>query len=334
MFRPIVLILTSILTLLNASPAEAKLKDFVKLDKFSDVNLGLWASGDGDQTWTNLHCVASSNYNNKFNDPPPIKTPPAVHMPYQFRVKDRAAPAGYYLYLDDDDTNTGSSRLQVSFEHRDIKEGTAFEGLSDNVYDAHGHDGQFNKCKNGKNSELRLVINSAELSKARAGTYTGNFQFRVRGGSSGTKVRSRQISFTIDVAESVRISGLNNIPLGSWSGVGDLTGSETFCIYSNNAAAAYNVLISSSQQDGAGNFRLANGTLTSFINYSIRFADSALGAGVAVGLLPLSGNGSNGQADCGGVSNARLIVDLAEVDLVGSSSDTYSDTITLLVAPE
>jgi len=328
------LILFAGATLLFSSNTDAKVADFLKIDKFNGVNLGLWAVGDGGQNWINLHCVASSNYNNAYTDPPPVKVPPAVHMPYQFKVIDLGSPVGYFFYLDDDDTNTGNSKIQVSFDHRDIKAGTAYEGLGDNVYDVHAHDGQFKKCKNGKNSEIQMLMSNTELTKARAGQYSGNFRFRVIGGSSGTVERARKILITIDIAESVRISELNNIPLGSWSGTGDMTGDETFCIYSNNDSAAYNVTVSSNQQDGGGNFRLANGPLSSFVNYQLRFADTALGAGVSVGLLPISGTGSNTQSNCNGNNNARLIVDILEADLVSSATDNYSDTVTLLVAPE
>jgi len=257
-----------------------------------------------------------------------------VHLPYRFKIEDLAPGTGFYLYLDNDTSHVGNARINLSFSHRDVKAGASQETLTNNAYDSHSHEGQFKLCKNTKNSELQMDISNAGLSQARAGLYTGQFRVSVIGGTNGTKKRRRIFTVQIRVAESVRVSALDNINLGSWSGTGNLSASETFCVYSNNSAAAYNVLITSTQQDGSGNFRMTNAGLSTYIAYTLSFADSAIGASTTVKSLAISGIGNNAASNCAGIDNARLDVNFLEASLSGVSSDVYTDTLTLLVAPE
>tara|TARA_R110002111_G_scaffold139222_3_gene204997 strand:+ start:1296 stop:2285 length:990 start_codon:yes stop_codon:yes gene_type:complete len=320
------------LILLICLPANARLRDYVNVAALSNRNLGTWSAGDGDRVWQSTHCVASSNYNNTYNDPPPVVSPAAVHEPYQFRITDTAAATGYHLYLDDDPSNTGNARIEATFEHRDIKVGTGYEVLSDGVYDTHGHTGQFKRCNNGDNSEIQMTLNETELVNARAGQYRGRFEAEATGGSSGTTTHSRNLVLRVTVAEIVRVSSLDNVLLGNWSGSGDMQGDETFCVYSNNDSAGYTIDFSSPNKSG-NVFRLGNDTLTEFVEYDLVFADSALGTGTAVGRRTVSGTGSNSAADCGSVDNARISVNVSAASLGAATPDSYSDTITLLVAP-
>ena len=326
------IIVVLLLALTISMEVEARLRDYVNMERFTSRNLGTWSAGDGDRVWNHTHCVASSNYNDTFSDPPPVRTPAAVHEPYQFQIFDEAPSAGYYFYLDDDNTNVGNARLSAAFEHRDVKVGTTFEALSDGVYDTHSHTGQFRGCSNGDNSEVQMTVLETELENARAGRYRGRFRAEAIGGSSGTKVHGRNLVMTLNVAEIVRVSALDNVLLGQWGGSGDLVGNENFCVYSNNDSAGYSISFSSPNESG-GTFRLANGTNTEFVDYQLEFADSVGGAGTTVGTGALSGSGSNVAADCGGVNNAQLSVLVVESDLSLATPDSYSDTITILVAP-
>lgn len=127
---------------------------------------------------------------------------------------------------------------------------------------------------------------------------------------------------------------MDNIDLGSWPG-GDINATETFCVYSNNASAAYNVMITSQNQDGAANFSLVNSDGSASVPYALMFNDSAGGgAGATVGGSALSGTGTNNSVDCGGADNAMLTVKIAEPDLASVPADSYNDTLTLVVSPE
>ena len=314
---------------------EARQKEYVSIGKIKAGHLGTWSIGDDRQIWTSIHCVASYYYyKNKQRDPHHHIKRPAVRTPYQLKVTDRAAPPGYYMYLNHNDTNTGNARIQVFFRHRDIKGGATRQKLSDDVYDSHFNKGQLKKCGDGDNSELQMMIPNSELAKARAGRFHGKFRVGVIGGRSGTATKRKNIEFSINISQSVRISGLDNINLGTWAGRGDIVDKESFCIYSNNSSAGYNVTVSSPQQDGTGNFRLANAGQTQFIAYKLLFSDRVGGAGTVVTNTSISSNGNNSSLICGGRANAELTVKLSEINLRPARSNSYSDTITLLIAPE
>ena len=177
---------------------QAGKNNFADLAAWSDVSFGLWPVGDVSQARTSLGCAASSNYNNQFDDPPPAKTPPAVHLPYNFRAIARATAGSFILYLDGDTANTGNATIQVSMSHRDIKEGTGYEILTESVYDSHAHDGQFKNCNNGDNSELLVSITSVELERSREGLFTARMRANNKGGNDGvTTGKKKKLVFHI-----------------------------------------------------------------------------------------------------------------------------------------
>jgi len=321
--------------LLLAGNIQARQRNYCQLERMPDIAFGLWSAGDGSQARTSLVCAASSNYNDQFGDPPPVRNPPAVHLPYNFQAIDRDTAGGFVLYLDGNTANTGNATIQVSMSHRDIKQGTGYELLTESTWDTHFHDGQFRNCGNGDNSELLVSITSAELERSRAGLFSGRMRAIIQGGTTGTKAsRNRNFAVSVSIANIVKVSALDNITLGTYSGVGNITQEETFCVYSNNAAAAYNVAISSAYQDGGGNFFLKNAPQTESIPYTLQFIDSAvLPGGTVVSTTPIAGTGNNTSVSCGGADNAKLTVTINQADLLASKTDNYDDTLILLVAP-
>ncbi len=314
-----------------ASAALCASSDFVELGILQDFSFAMWASGDGDQSAAQVTCAASAD-TNKTNPRPRDQ---ASRFPYDHRVSDLAPSPGYYVYLNNDTTNTGNARIAAVIRHRDVIEGTGYESLNDDIYDSHAHDGQFRNCLNGDNSELSLTINAAELEKARAGSYTGNFRAEIRGGLSGTTTDAKDFRVTIDVANLVKISSLQNIDLGSWSGTGAVDVTAPFCVYSNNASAAYNITITSPNQDASANFFLVDAGATAQIPYTLWFKDDTTpGMGVTVSDLPISGTGNNSATNCAGLDNAKLSLTISQPDLEVVPPDVYGDTLTLLVAPE
>ncbi len=135
----------------------------------------------------------------------------------------------------------------------------------------------------------------------------------------------------VEIADRVQISGLDDIDLGTYSGSGDLDGSDAFCVY-RNGTGGYEVTISSPQADD-GAFRLRSGD--EFIAYSVTFNDEAeITGGSAVNSGDkLAGTGSATSVTCGNGSNASLGVSIAAVALQAAPTGVYTDTITLLVEP-
>jgi hypothetical protein len=316
--------------------AFAGLKDYMNVYNIPNSNFafGTWAYGDGGQSLTATFCVASSNYRNAYSNPPPVVSPPAVHEPYDFKVTDRAGPAGYFMYLDRNESNIGNARLSVQVEHRDLLSGNTWVTLSDGVYGNHAHNGQFRNCKSGKNSQIRISILTTELEQARAGPYRVKLTATGRGGSSGTALDSDNFRADITVANIVRITGLADVGLGTYSAFGDVNVEEAFCVYSNSDSAAYNLSVSSPNQDGSNNFYLKTSDLSGSIPYSLYFKSNiTAGLGAQVLGAPLPGNGNNSSSNCGGANNAKISVKVLSTAMSGASTGSYKDTLTVLIAP-
>ncbi len=320
-----------------ASGVSAGVADYFNLYNVPNaaLNFGNWAYGDGGQSKTATFCIASSNYNNAYNDPPPAVVPPAVHELYTFKVADRSAPAGFFMYLDNDDTNTGNARIAIQVQHRDRKAGNAWVALIDNTLDGHTHTGQFKGCRNGKNSQLRIIIANAELEQARAGPYRARLRAIGLGGSSGSVADTDNFRADLRVSSIVRVTNLNNVNLGTYTGGGNINAIESFCVYSNNDTAAYGIQVSSPNQDASDNFYLVNGGLSAAVPYTLYFkADLAAGPGSEVQSAILSGNGNNAAVNCGGSDNSKLTITILASDMNLVPADSYSDTLTVLISPQ
>jgi hypothetical protein len=304
--------------------------NYVNVGSVPIVDFGTWTSGSLSTTINS--CIASAN--EKDANPP---SPPAQVYPYQASVENRNSGSGFYLYLNNDAANTGNSRITIEFEHRDTVSGTAFESLSEGVYDSHYHLGRFKNCLvTGNNSELRVSIPAANLINKVPGDYRGQFKLHAIGGTSGTKQhrKSFDVELTVQTA-NVRISGLDDMSFGTYvPDLGNVQLDEHFCVQSLANNAGYRISVSSSNQDASGNFRLGNASATHFIPVDIFFAATGSGSGTQeVTDNAISALGSP-LTLCGGANNATISVQALQSDIVASPSGTYDDTLVVLVVPE
>ncbi|TQV89035.1 hypothetical protein [Aliikangiella coralliicola] len=136
---------------------------------------------------------------------------------------------------------------------------------------------------------------------------------------------------SLDIDNLVRVSNLNDINLGNFNGgAGDLSGSDTFCVY-RNGAGNYNINMSGS---GAANaYTLASGANT--LPYAVEFVNGATTTAMATGTALTGQTGANTTSDtCGGADNVSLNVTVANGDLAAAPAGTYTGTLTIVVAPE
>ncbi|MFK8032052.1 MAG: hypothetical protein AB8G18_17610 [Gammaproteobacteria bacterium] len=141
-----------------------------------------------------------------------------------------------------------------------------------------------------------------------------------------------------------RVSGLNDINLGVWSGSGDLSGSDNLCIGRSGvglfANGTYRVRL-----DGDGDasdihaFTLSNGT--DLLYYNVAFNDAT-----GTGGTPVTGGVMlNGQTGFGfwqflnvlfgcSVNNANIEVTVPAVELQSVPGGNYTGTLTIVLIPE
>ena len=170
--------------------------------------------------------------------------------------------------------------------------------------------------------------------KVLATVIAGLFSSAALAATDGTMgaTSSGQIDINLEVLDSVEITALNDIDFGQYGGTdtGDINAGDAYCVY-RNGGDGYTITPSSSN----GKFALV-GVLGDEINYSVKLNGAATGAAsasaVAYNSASATFSGSSAR-DCGATDNASVDVSVTESDLRTASTDTYSDTLILLVSP-
>lgn len=152
-----------------------------------------------------------------------------------------------------------------------------------------------------------------------------------QGSVGSTSTGSVAISATIP--SLARITSLNDIALGSWTGSGGLSGSDNaICVWSSTGG--YSITATGS---GASNaFTLSSGANT--LAYSVQWAQTG---GASSGTAVTAGTALTGQTtnasttDCssGAASTAGVFVSITEANLLARPAGTYTGTLTLVVTP-
>ena len=159
-------------------------------------------------------------------------------------------------------------------------------------------------------------------------------QAATQGTTGSTSTGTVDIQLLINGA--VRISNLDNLDLGTFSGTGPMTDSDTACVYSNGATGYTVTATSSAPNTTPGAFVLADAAGTNTIPYTVAFDDLSGGGATTLGYNSASsmGNARTIDDNCFGVAdNASVQVDVAAVDASAVPQGTYTSVLTLVVAP-
>ena len=136
-------------------------------------------------------------------------------------------------------------------------------------------------------------------------------------------------SISLSIPEHIRLSGLQDVALGQWTGAGGLVGQQTVCVYTN----------------GDGQYRLTQTGQNTLQNgahsvpYQVYFNDQPQpGGGTPLTpQVPLTGQtGANTQAaDCSqGGHSAALRVEVSGATLGVARAGAYQGTLTLVAEVE
>lgn len=291
----------------------------VAVTPLADLNLGIWAPGNGQISASRDFCAVSVVGNRlTANNPNQLR-------PYGATVETlNGGGSGFRL-----DHASGNGSLQVALRLRDLRTGSE-ETLAPNVGTATDKTGDELDCPGGgPNGRLTVVALAADLAGARAGVYAGQFTLEINGGSNGSDTASTTFMIRIEVPDLVSISGLDDIALGLFPGSGDMQGSDNLCVYRNDPAGAY--LVEASGQ-GAGNaFVVAqNG---SELPFAVDYSDGNGWQTLTPGQALAAANANSTATDCGGARNASVRVRIEEAVLGSATPGNYAGRLTLTVAP-
>lgn len=167
------------------------------------------------------------------------------------------------------------------------------------------------------------------------GSFTGLSAYAATDGTlAATSTGTTDVDLIIP--DLVRISGLSDIDLGTYSGTGTETGDTEACIF-RNGAGTYTVTATTDK----GDFRIssgAGGTAAQDIDFDAYWNDVTTTTGRAAltyNTALTTQSGTNTTAiNCGGGTNANFSLEIAAVDMQTKVPATYSATVTLVVAPE
>lgn len=138
------------------------------------------------------------------------------------------------------------------------------------------------------------------------------------------------LNVILGVPDMVKITKLNDINLGTYAGV-NMVGSDDVCVY-HNGASTYNITISGTGPANA--LQLKNGSATATIPFTATYFDGVSTSAVVPAVaLTNRQNASTTSMSCSGGTNASMNVSVQSVDIESAPVDTYTETVTMTVAP-
>jgi len=149
-----------------------------------------------------------------------------------------------------------------------------------------------------------------------------------------------QLDLDLQVLDSVEINRLGDIDFGTYGGTntGDIGASEAYCVYVNGGDD-YKITPTSNNgaaTDDTDKFHLLGDTDADEIMYTVKFVGAANGAAAAntttYNTASATFQGSKLRT-CNNTDNAQLHIDIAEQEIRDATTDTYQDTLILLVNP-
>ena len=308
--------------LILMQPANAA--NTVDIGSLAAFNLGTW-NDSGAITESQVFCIASENSsNNKV-------------YPYWLKVTSLDASGNFALYRNGNPSSSAQSTLNVSFKHKDVVAATNFETLQPDDFESHAHDGGRTGCTTaGDNAELLVELTATELAAKTPGSYIGNFLLTAMGGVNANQLDSANFSVTIIIqgtAAQVKISGLDDVNFGAYSGAGDLLADERFCVHSTTSS--YRLSVSAASQDANGNFYLSGLGSGEDLPVAVAFIDTTGTSGtIPVLNAAISGIGDSLSESCSGSDNATLTFALTEQSLRRVTTGDYAETFTIMIEPE
>ena len=140
------------------------------------------------------------------------------------------------------------------------------------------------------------------------------------------------VDISVGVGDQIQITALADIT-GPYVPGSDFTGSSPACVYRNGGSGDFDLTITSSNGLGI-DFRLNDaGT---FVVYDVTFNDSVSGA-VNMDNAVLDNvsftNADTASPTCSGAPQSTLAINVPDANLGAVGSGTYTDTLTILVAP-
>ncbi|MFN3714228.1 MAG: hypothetical protein ACK4SX_11250 [Alcanivoracaceae bacterium] len=190
--------------------------------------------------------------------------------------------------------------------------------------------GRIANCPGGNNGRLILTFTEAAITGVPPAVYQQAFVVTAENTGGGRSSHAADLTVTVTIPDTVRISQLDDIDLGLFSG-STLSGSDSLCVF-RASGLAYSVTLAGSGAGGA--FEVTNGDTP--IPLQVSWDDGVGAVPVDANVkLASRANSFSGNTHCnnGAANNAVLAVQATAADVAASnaSAGNYFGVITILI---
>jgi hypothetical protein len=141
-----------------------------------------------------------------------------------------------------------------------------------------------------------------------------------------------QSDIRLEIVDQVKITGLDDIDLGSFDGTSDLNGGTAFCVY-RNGGSGYTMNVNA---EGKTALEVASSTTNDTIRFTAKVDydnDASDGSAIVHNGTSATYTGSS-ASDCGSTDNASFAVNFSAIDLrTADTADDYTATLVILIQP-
>ncbi len=179
--------------------------------------------------------------------------------------------------------------------------------------------------KRTRTAQLGLALATAAMVALAAGSTLAATDGLLGLNSTGTSLVS------ITKGDQAQITGMADIALPPWStGMPAPAGATSSCVFTTTGS--YQVTTSSANTSGA-DYRLFNGF--GFIAYTVEWNDGVIGLQAMTGGTALvTQTGDATDPTCGGATPATVAMGITTSEMDLAAAGAYTDTLTVLIAPE
>lgn len=224
---------------------------------------------------------------------------------------------------------SGADSIPVTLAWGDLVNGQEIT-LQPNLSTAEIFTGAVRQCPGGNNASLKVHANGTDIQSVPPGVYSSQFNFTAANSGRGKSPANFTVSVEITIPNSIQVTQIDDIALGTFDGSNNISRSDTLCVYQANGGQ-YAVTLTGSGTGGA--FELVSAG--SSVPYSVSWNDGN-GPQTATAGIPLAGMGNSrsGDPQCnGGASNnATVNVDVLANDMsAATASGVHSGVLTIMV---
>lgn len=135
-------------------------------------------------------------------------------------------------------------------------------------------------------------------------------------------------------ATDVRITNMDNINLGQWDGVSDMSGNDPVCVYKSNGNDGYGV--TATDNTTLTGFWLQNSTHTGQVPFTLDWSNNASPGTLAMTKgVELKASGANQSSQtCSGNVNANFSVTVSKKNLAALPAGTYTAITSFEIVPK